>query len=399
MKPLSQRSSIAFYPFGQGAVLHRQGSRELWVLNAPAATVWCLLDQTDGSHQLAAEYARRFKLDPQKARQEVESLLDTFAQLQNLQNTSIPGESERRPSFLFPDPLSAASRGSPASGRSDHHFTVAGRNFTLRCSHAPTAKHWHEMMAPLTGKNTSGGPPAELLVSPDPADPGRRLTGWKDHRLTAGGLLPENIVPHLIRQVFDHTCTGKSERLLLHAAVLSRRQKTFVFAAPSGAGKSTLAAALGVCGWTYLSDELAIIDPHTAQVEPYPMPICIKEASTAPLDALVPDLPATPCHTRTDGRRVRYWMPPQVLTAGSFPVAALVFPHYQPGRGAHLQPVEPLEALRKLAATGSSDRPLTPADIKALLSLARGPSFELTFDDLKSAVEALDQIAAVGSTR
>ena len=63
---------------------------------------------------------------------------------------------------------------------------------------------------------------------------------------------------------------GSLGRVLLHAGAVERDGRAIVVAGESGRGKSTLTAALVQAGFNYVTDELVLIDPLTAHVEPYP---------------------------------------------------------------------------------------------------------------------------------
>ncbi len=67
--------------------------------------------------------------------------------------------------------------------------------------------------------------------------------------------------------------------VIVHSAVLAKRNKAIIFPAPPGSGKSTLTAHLANNGWRLLSDEMALIVPFTKQVLPFVRPICLKNAS------------------------------------------------------------------------------------------------------------------------
>ena len=55
-----------------------------------------------------------------------------------------------------------------------------------------------------------------------------------------------------------------------HGGVVERDGRAVVVCGVSGAGKSTLTTAFVRDGWRYLSDEVAIVDPQTLTVTPYP---------------------------------------------------------------------------------------------------------------------------------
>jgi len=70
------------------------------------------------------------------------------------------------------------------------------------------------------------------------------------------------------------------DRPIFHAASLARSGQADVFLGASGAGKSTLCARMVRDGYTYLSDELTIVDGST--VIALPRPICMNHATHPP---------------------------------------------------------------------------------------------------------------------
>lgn len=74
---------------------------------------------------------------------------------------------------------------------------------------------------------------------------------------------------------------------LFHAAVVARNGRALVFPAPGGMGKTTLSVKLTINGFSFLSDEIAVIDPNQQIVEPYPRKLNIN-ASSCDLLNIVP---------------------------------------------------------------------------------------------------------------
>jgi hypothetical protein len=138
--------------------------------------------------------------------------------------------------------------------------------------------------------------------------------------------------------------------LLFHAgAVGASGGRTLILPAPTATGKSTLVAALLLQGFTYLSDELASLDPITRRMYPYERPIAFDRSS---LD-LLPELASRvsiPPFDRGDGR---LFLRPQdvgavIGTAGS-PIA-VVFPSSERGGEPELTPIAAAEAVKELVA-------------------------------------------------
>lgn len=72
---------------------------------------------------------------------------------------------------------------------------------------------------------------------------------------------------------FQHT------RLSMHSSVVVKNDKAIIIPASSGSGKSTLATLLGYAGWQMFSDEMALIDPDTLNVNPLYRPASLKNKS------------------------------------------------------------------------------------------------------------------------
>jgi hypothetical protein len=59
-----------------------------------------------------------------------------------------------------------------------------------------------------------------------------------------------------------------TEYLALHAGAVARNGKSILLPAPPDTGKTTLSAALTRAGFSYLSDEVGLIEPETALLHP-----------------------------------------------------------------------------------------------------------------------------------
>lgn len=73
--------------------------------------------------------------------------------------------------------------------------------------------------------------------------------------------------------------TVPSHAVRLHAGVAALGDRAVVICGDSGSGKSSLTAALVRAGWGYLTDEVAIVEPGTWEVTPYPKWIDLSASS------------------------------------------------------------------------------------------------------------------------
>ena len=380
---------IAFHAFAGGGALHYSGSHRLWVLNVTAATLWCLMDGRHDNRALADAYARRFDLDDATARRDVKTLLSHFAEEGLLNGGNPAKEQDIQASHPLETPLVYKRLQASLSGLPRMTFSLAGHCFAVAGSTEGIAgiqpTLFRHLAVPDAAERT------ELVFRSEGAQDRPSFTCYENGLGCAENLTPEGVTPFLVYRLFEQCMASLDQRLLFHAAVVAQDGRVLLLPAQSGSGKSTLAAALSASGWTYLSDELAVLDPQTLCVEPFALPIGLKDKSMTALADFIPAVADLPRHVRMDGVGIRYLPPPSPPRPSPLPVSALVFPCYKSAAPAAITALKPLEALQRLTDTGSSARPLMSQDIKAMLQLASLPSYTLTFSDLERAVEAIKE--------
>lgn len=132
--------------------------------------------------------------------------------------------------------------------------------------------------------------------------------------------------------------------LQLHAATLAFNGQGVIFAGESGAGKSTLAAGLIARGWTYLSDEFALIDPDTLCLHPFPKALCIKAGSFDVIERLNLPLWRHRHYVKALKGPVGYVRPqdfaPNVVPKPC-PIRLVIFPKYGGDEAPRFYPISP----------------------------------------------------------
>ena len=108
----------------------------------------------------------------------------------------------------------------------------------------------------------------------------------------------------------------RSDLYFIHGAVLAADGQAIALIAPSGSGKSTTTWGLLHHGFSYLSDELAPIDPKTMRVNTFPRALSLK--ANPPVTYPLPASPISigrltylrtssfPCHTITQPLPLKY---------------------------------------------------------------------------------------------
>jgi HprK-related kinase A len=189
--------------------------------------------------------------------------------------------------------------------------------------------------------------------------------------------------------------------ITMHGAVVERAGKAVIVLGDSGAGKSTLCAAMVADGWRLLTDELALVDPHTLEVSPIVRPISLKNRSIDLVRQLCPDAVfGLESYSKRKGRIV-HMKPPResVLRANekALPTRVL-FVDFQPAQTETLwTEIEPAEAHLRVAQQSFNYGLLGETGFDALSRLmVQARCFDFSYGNLPSALNALASDAFFG---
>lgn len=180
----------------------------------------------------------------------------------------------------------------------------------------------------------------------------------------------------------------------IHAAAVARHGAGVILAGSPGAGKSTLTAGLIARGWSYLSDEFALIDPRVRRLLAYPKALCIKAGSFDTLRQL--GLPVDEHGVLHKGSKgpVTLIDPLDIRAdAVSSPceVRAIVLPAYQAGVRPYLEPMSAARAVYELVQYSFNFTKFRGEGLALLGAVARGAQcYRLTAGDLGETCDLLD---------
>ena len=119
-------------------------------------------------------------------------------------------------------------------------------------------------------------------------DDSGRCSIYVNGRRTMRGITRSRAVEWVLQDLNLAAISHTRESILLHAGAVEIDGRVIVIAGVSGQGKSTLTAALVRSGFSYVTDELVIIDPSTGYVRPYLKPLDLGAESLKMLE-LDPD--------------------------------------------------------------------------------------------------------------
>ncbi|MCJ7603800.1 MAG: PqqD family peptide modification chaperone [Desulfobulbaceae bacterium] len=401
--PFLPAQAISFFPFSEGCILFREGSRKIWTLNHTAAVIWCLLESCTDEEDLSLQVARTFNISIEQARRDS---LATVASLREdgLLVIPLPGEmdgSTTEISDISSPEVSLSGWSVPQWGR--RHFLYTPNHTIEFCSTDEgvaheylTAMQHFKVLAAAHGCDTQ-----LCVVQPDALK--ASLDVYRNGHLHSENVSHDDALVTLLYLTFSCAAEALSDKILFHAAVLEKDNLAFIFPGDAGSGKSTLAALFSKRGYHFISDELAAIDPGSGMLTPLPLPMSIKKGAWAILSPLYPELNSQKTYARADGKEVKILVPELECKFDrdqSFTPAALIFPKYDSDSPAQIREISKSEAMRRLVATCSSSRPLVDEDISAMIRIVDDhPCYSALYPNCDVVYELLEGITRTGAIR
>ena len=199
-----------------------------------------------------------------------------------------------------------------------------------------------------------------------------------------------HLFAHVNRRVVEYS---PSNAVPLHAAACAWQGAAVVIAGASGSGKSTITAGLVSRGLSYLTDEVAVVNPVDLTVAPYAKPLTIKSGSWPVLAGLRPIVP----ESIADVTMTQWHLAPTQLAGGvataPHPVRLLLRCRWQHGSPTLLRPVSRAGLVLDLALDMFRPRQRIPWQLEVLARLAAGSlAYDLVYGDLDDATEAIVEL-------
>jgi hypothetical protein len=155
---------------------------------------------------------------------------------------------------------------------------------------------------------------------------------------------------------------ARPDLLWIHAGAACHDGRALLFSAGSGQGKSTLVAELLARGWTYLSDEIAPVDPMTGRV--FPFPVAPHRRVSHGRDLLPADVQQL--------SKIRVDVTAEMIASGAVPLEQIYFLCYQPrAAGVELTGCSPGQSVVDMLRHSLSVSESRDAEIRALCELVK----------------------------
>lgn len=163
--------------------------------------------------------------------------------------------------------------------------------------------------------------------------------------------LARNLV---LREIAALLCGRNETAAILHAGgIANARGDALIIAGMSGSGKSTLTAGLVAEGLHYLADDLLPLHTDGKSVMAFPVALGLKPGAWhLPEAQFLGCETAAPATMPRDGVNYRH-VPTSRLMGQRSPVAAIIFPEFNPQSEERLQRISPETALQQLIKAGA----------------------------------------------
>jgi hypothetical protein len=380
---------LHFFSLEDGGLLFHEGRQRFYGLNGPASYCWLALAEGLGEAAGLAELAAA-GIAGQAARDWWDRSLAMFRAEGLLAGADASAA----------EPPPPPAKGLIAGERLTQipalphvrHCRVLGREFRIGFMSAAALARVAGLLSPLP-RSEATKVDFEIAAIED----GDRLKIARDRVVvtiaTDWGRLAARLETALLMSAIDAT----EHLLALHSGVAQRGGCGLMLPGVSGSGKSTLVAALAASGWSYGTDEAALLRGGE-HILCAPLAACIKAGSWPVLAEFYPRLMEEPVQTRS-WQPVRY-LPPAGSTIEGCRVTDVVFPR----RGgqdaaAELRAVDRgLGMERLLAECISVPRRIGAEEAARLVDWARDITFhELSYGALPGALARLNELASIRS--
>jgi HprK-related kinase A len=207
---------------------------------------------------------------------------------------------------------------------------------------------------------------------------------------------PASMIDWVLSDTTTQAIDTSDDYIALHAGAVSSQGRGVILPAPPDSGKTTLVAGLTRAGFSYLSDEVALIDPASGLLHPLPRPLAMDDGS---LDA-IPGLRSTLPSDHESLMRYRFHIAPEDLRKSPVGtpcrVSHVIAPRFESGSPTTLAPMSRAETVMSLAENSFNFRRFGSRGLRALVPVvADAKCFRIRFGDLNEAVERV--VALLGA--
>ena len=198
----------------------------------------------------------------------------------------------------------------------------------------------------------------------------------------AGSRSLPDVLIRLKYKVIRHLIQARPDLLWFHAGAAAHGGHAVLFLGGCGQGKSTLVTGLCALGWGYLADDAVPLDTSSGEVFPFPQAPRVREDAG---HVVLPEHLSQLHRNAVD-------LDSTMVCREAVPVAALVFPTYDPRAPTELVPYPPAAATLELLQHSVNFKDHRETAVRSLCKLvSRWRTFRLSFSDGELAARTVAQ--------
>jgi hypothetical protein len=273
----------------------------------------------------------------------------------------------------------------------DRSYRALEYSFRIRTPLPRVAAVVDDLLSPFRSEDMNGARAYTLIQ--------READGlfalWLDGKRLDETATPGGLVHSLLWDVHKQAVASARGVLALHAGAVAWRGAGVVLPGTTGSGKTTLVTGLIRAGFSYLSDEAALIEPQTGWLYPFPKSLTLRPESLRLLPELTEKLAPELAWTT----RLRYHLSADAVRADPFGgpciVRYVITPTYKPGSQIRLAPISRAQTLVDLSKNAFNLNLFGRVGVAVLADVVRGAEcFQMQVGDLESAVDAVQTLVA-----
>jgi hypothetical protein len=351
--PVAISPWVSSHIFEDQLLVFSELSQTIFTFNPSAAFIWLCCEKRMNFADIAIEVSEAFSVSIPRAESDIKDVINQWMSLKLI------GQGLGKGIIPLIVPATGPSENIPLVGQrydmelancNSFCLRLAGLDFIMRFSHQVIEQLVTPVFAHL------GCSFADKAIIFDVIKIDNRFLIVSDGLIVDVFAKEAEIVPRLSYYVVDSAYRKIDFLIAIHAAALSLGNGCVVFPGNYGVGKTTLSAALIKAGFKYFSDDTAILDRKTRRIIAIPVSLRIKEGSWETVEQMFQESFAVTVHASSDGRKIRYLVPPEgsfteATVANDF-VKALVFPKYSPESKTSIQPISRLDAIHRIQECG-----------------------------------------------
>ena len=388
---------LLLMPLDDGVLAFSERAQRLFAVNATGASVLDQLQQGLRPEQITQSLVEQGLAAPDVAGNWVSSMVDVLDAGENAGQDQLAGP---RPAVSDGDYPEAATMPPlrPFKVKVERFYRLLGTTVLVRYALTDQTRMVDSVIGHLRVEGSLA--PDSVIDIPGVNTGQIRSYIYRDAKPIAFARRLSQVAPIVKGELWQCAVNAYDFLFYIHAGVVGAGRTCILLPAAPGSGKSSLTAALTHRGFTYFSDEVALIESHTFRVPPAPLAMCVKSTGWDMMAKYYPELLRVPSHGRSDGKMVRYLPPPaDAIAKASAPVSHIVFPKYNAKCTTELCAISRSDALGRLMDECLAlRRRLTAQDAQDICRWIQGiDCYSLRFSSLTEAADLVSKLTAANA--